>query len=195
MSDKRVIQRSLLAGLTLLSTANILPAHAEAATANTAEAKVEITGEVTAATCTAGWEGTKNIQVNLGKVSSDKLPNTGDIGALKPFSLELTGCEGVNTITVTSSGVADATDPSDYANTATGSPSVGVAVKLLGGPSQNTVLTPDGKTQVDYPVSGEEATLTFMAEMVRTAKTDSEGKTELTSGKLSSVATLYLTYE
>lgn len=193
MSKKDILKMGLLAGLVALSIGN-----ASAATASSAEAKVEITGEITAATCQAGWDVTKNIQVDLGKVSADKMTTPGDIGAIKPFVLSLTGCSGVNTISVTAQGTPDATESSDFANTLKDG-AAGVAVQVLGGPAQDTVITPDALTSVDYPVSGDTANLTFLAEMVRTAKADtSNGDTPtsgVTVGKLTSLATLYLTYE
>ncbi|KVD77998.1 hypothetical protein WS62_29675 [Burkholderia sp. ABCPW 14] len=169
---------------------------AQAATANTASATVNITATVVGKTCTPSWTA-DGVSVSLGSVASTDLAAQGDVGALKPFTLSLTNCDsGVTKVSVMGVGTADGTDSTDFANKESGDDAAaGVAVALFGGPAQDTQIKPDGTTPVEYPVSNGGVDMTFLAKLVRSAATADTQSDVLKPGKVSSTATLYMTYE
>lgn len=164
-----------------------------AATADAASATINITAEVTGATCTPSWNGSTPVSIDLGQVSATDMAAKGDVGSLKPFTLKLSDCDkSVSKVAVIAGGTADATDPTAFANTLTGdSAASGVAVALFGGDDQATQIQPGSTTPAEYSVTNGAAEMTFMAKLLRTAA-DDKG---VTNGKVSSTATLYMSYE
>lgn len=163
---------------------------AQAAVADAASATVNITAEIVGKTCTPSWKAGTAVSVDLGKVSTGSLAAAGDVGSLKPFTLSLKDCDsGVTKVAVEAAGTADSDDASAFANTAASGAATGVAVTLFGGEEQSKQLTPDSSKVVEYTVTDGAADMTFLAKLERTT---SEAVTE---GKVSSTATLYMTYE
>lgn len=166
---------------------------AHANTADTASADIVITATVVGQTCVANWQASVPVLVDLGSVQSSSLVSAGDIGAVKPFTLSLTGCDSaISKVSVQALGTGDNNNADVFANDLTGSNAAsGVGVSLFGGDTQADQLKPDGSTSVDFAVNNGDANMTFLAKLERTA--GSAGTVGL--GSVSSTATLYMTYE
>jgi type 1 fimbria pilin len=153
-------------------------------------ANITVTATIVNRTCTTDWtDNTRKTTIALGTVDGTKMTAKGDIGATGETTLGLSGCNGVNKVTVTASGSADSGDASAFANSATGNTAAkGVAVLLKGGTDEGTVLKPDGTTSVVYNVAHNAVNMTFKAFL--------EGNgNAVTDGAFSAPITLNMAYE
>jgi len=143
---------------------------------------VDITGKISAGTCSIG----SSAAIKLDDLSADVLDSSrGQVVMPKAHNLVFSSCIGVNSVDMTFTGTKHS-DPDLYKNTAAGGPPVGVA--LIGPATDNKEWLKDGTTK-RVSISGGTGSY-----QVRAGYYWASSFGTLTSGDVETKVTINLTY-
>ncbi|HCH51882.1 MAG TPA: type 1 fimbrial protein [Proteus sp.] len=132
-----------------------------------ASGTINFTGEITDQACTVD-STSKNLTVDLGKVSSKSLATKGEVAGLKDFTIKLVDCPVDTTVAVRFGGTRDAIDSDILAidTVAGGASNVGIALFEKDAVSQINLYA-DSKEVI---IPGTEINLDYVARYKATAK-------------------------
>lgn len=132
-----------------------------------ASGTINFTGEITDQACTVD-SSSKNLTVNLGKVSSKSLATKGEVAGLKDFTIKLIDCPVNTTVSVRFGGTRDAIDSDILAidQVSGGATNVGIALFEKDAVSQINLY--DDSKEVE--INGTEINLDYVARYKATAQ-------------------------
>jgi len=158
-----------------------------------AQNSVQFTGKIYDEGCTIKVNNAVDTIVNLGNYNKDRIPNKGDTTDYVPFSVSLTDCPAVSTISpqalIRFTGETEGSESffKNEADAASAAKNVGVILK---NDKNAIVIENEDNEPVDLPEEGGDLSLTYYAAMVNNGVGES-----VSGGDVSSVVTFNVSYQ